>query len=155
MVKLQSLIKLAATFTMVIVFTASFPGLLQAAPQPRLYWGAYISGSAYGINPATSQTYSDPPWDMTPWNLFEAHAGKKMSIFHWGQPWYATNAWPYGYFPFPADLATKIRSRGAIPMLDWSSFDLSAGSSSLNQPKFSLSSIINGAHDAYIHQWAT
>jgi len=150
-----NLLKFAASLVMVAIFTASFPGLLQASASPRLYWGAYISGGTYGTNPATGQTYSDPPWDMAAWDLFETHTGKKVSIFHWGQPWYATNEWPQGYFPFPADLATKVRSRGAIPMLDWSSFDLSAGSSNVNQPRFSLGSIIAGNHDAYIRQWAT
>jgi len=154
MIKPQSILKFAASLTMVAILAANMPGVLQAASQPRLYWGAYISGTTYGINPATGQTYSNPPWDMTPWDLFETHAGKKVSIFHWGQPWYATNAWPHGYFPFPADMANKVRARGAIPMLDWSTYDLSAGAN-VNQPLFSLASIINGNHDAYINQWAT
>jgi hypothetical protein len=154
MIKRQSLIKLSASITMVAVFAASFSGSLQASAQSSVYWGAYISGSTYGLNPATGLAYGNPPWDLNTWDLFEAHAGKKMSIFHWGSPWYASNAWPYGYFPFPTSLATAIRNRGAIPMLDWSSFDLSVGSGSLNQPRFALSTIINGTHDAYIRQWA-
>src|SRR6185369_17455954 len=109
--KRQNLLKFAASLTMVVVFTAGLPGLqASAAAQPRLYWGAYISGGDYGINPATGQTYSNPPWDMAAWNLFESHTGKNVSIFHWGQPWYATTQWPHGYFPFPADMANKIRS---------------------------------------------
>ena len=153
-------VKLTTALTAAAIFVAGFPGLLLAAPTPAsapaasLYWGAYISGATYGINPATGKTYANPPWDLTPWNLFETHAGKKVSIFHWGQPWYASNQWPHGYFPFPTALANTVRSRGAIPMLDWSSFDLAARGS-VNQPSFSLASIINGAHDAYIRQWAS
>jgi hypothetical protein len=39
-------------------------------------------------------------------------------------------------------------------MVTWASRDSSLGGS-LTQPTFSLASIINGAHDAYIRQWAT
>src|SRR5258707_7843189 len=101
MTKRYSFIKFSASLGMVAVFAASFSGSLHASAPSSVYWGAYISGSTYGINPATGLAYGNPPWDMTPWDLFEAHAGKKVSIFHWGSPWYASNAWPYGYFPFP------------------------------------------------------
>ena len=39
-------------------------------------------------------------------------------------------------------------------MVDWRSWDYTV-TPIYNQPRFSLSAIINGAHDAYIKSWAT
>jgi len=150
----RTFLKLAAGTAIGAGISASLPKLLLGSAQPSLYWGAYISGSTYGINPATGTAYGTPPWDLSSWDLFESHAGKKVSILHWGQAWYASAQWPYGYCPFLPSLASAVRSRGAIPLIDWGSRDMSA-SGSLTQPNFSLGNIINGMHDAYIQQWAT
>jgi mannan endo-1,4-beta-mannosidase len=108
-----------------------------------MYWGAYIKGNTYG--------YDDAPWDERTINTFESNAGKKVAILHWGQPWYWSARG--GYQTFQDDMAEKVRLRGSIPMITWTSEDLSAGNSS-TQSNFTLSKIINGQHDSYIRQWA-
>lgn len=98
----------------------------------QIYWGAYVKGA---------------PWDLAPLDTFESRAGKRSSIVHWGQPWW------YGgkYEPFQTQLYERVRQRGAIPLIDWGSWDFSGGT---NQPDFQLADIIAGRHDAYIRQWA-
>src|SRR5258708_5763880 len=150
----REFLKLAAGTAIGVGLSSSLARRLLGAPLPSVYWGALIKGSTYGINPATGLPYADPPWDLSTWDLFETHAGKKVSILHWGQPWYASTQWPYGYYPFRTSLMDTVRSRGSIPMVDWASRDQSLGSS-LTQPTFSLANIINGVHDAYLRQWAT
>jgi beta-mannanase len=97
-----------------------------------VYWGAYIYGA---------------PFNMALIDDVEAQAGKKMSIVHWGQPWVMNGA----FQAFQAPQYAAIRARGAIPMVDWSSWDLGKGP---EQPAFRLSNVANGQYDAYISQWA-
>ncbi len=115
-------------------------GRAEGAP---IYWGAYIDGGTYG--------YDDAPYDARTIDAFESHAGKRVSIVHWGQPWYWGSHG--GYQAFPRDLAERVRLRGSIPMINWNSWDLDQGGS-LDQPDFRLPEITGGRHDAYIHQWA-
>jgi len=100
-------------------------------PTP-LYWGAYINGS---------------PWDLDSLNAFESRAGKGSSLVHWGQAWWRDGR----YQPFQADMATRVRDRGSIPLIDWGSWDASGGT---NQPRFGLAGIARGEHDAYLRSWA-
>ncbi|HVQ58681.1 MAG TPA: glycosyl hydrolase [Solirubrobacterales bacterium] len=74
---------------------------------PKVYWGAWISGNVYG----TPEEYGDGPWDPNTWNLFEEHAGKQISMEHFGQPAPWNQAFAEG--PLKA-----IRGRGAIPVMD-------------------------------------
>jgi hypothetical protein len=110
---------------------------------PRIYWGARIGGGEYGAG------FGDAPWDMRTLAMFESHAGKGASIVLWGQPWYAYGT-PQG---FDAHLFEEIRAHGAIPMIDWSPWDLAARGSP-QQPDFQLQDVIGGAYDEYIRQWA-
>jgi len=80
-------------------------------------------------------------------DVFETRAQKKMSILHWGQPWKRNGSYQMFYAPW----FDNVRNHGAIPLIDWSSWQLGSG---VNQPEFKLSAIANGAHDAYIRQWA-
>src|SRR4029079_13040147 len=58
------------------------------------------------------------------------------------------------------DILTATRSRGAIPLIDWGSWDYTKG---LTQPDFALRNIANGAtysysgqtFDSYVTKWAT
>jgi hypothetical protein len=111
------------------------------APTDRIYWGAYIDGGQYGLG--------NPPWDMRSVAKFEAHAGKRLSILHFGAPWYIGGA-PH---PFAPLLMSSLREHGAIPMVTWASWDLSNGDTA-NQPAFALSHIIDGTYDAFITAWA-
>src|SRR5262249_53756523 len=125
------------------------PHQMLASSGPQVYWGASMDGNVYGAGQA------DAPFDLNTWNLFESHAGKKVSILHWALPWYA-GSWA----PFPASAMSTVRSRGAIPMLSWVSWNYSAGA---NQPAFALRNIANGASasyngklfDQYVTSWAT
>ncbi len=121
-----------------VTYTAYLP--LISRP-PVIYWGAYIAANIYGLS-------TIPPWDMQAVDIFGAHAGKQVSILHWGRRWYSNGA----YYPFNATLMETVRQHGMISLLDWNSMDYS---SNLDQPFFSLGSIISGVHDSYIRQWAT
>ncbi len=80
--------------------------LWRAHPAPnRIIWGAYIDGSTYGAG------YQNAPWDTNAWNLFEAHAGKKVSVLHFGfTPWWED--------PFYAGTAESAVQRGAYAFID-------------------------------------
>ncbi len=108
-----------------------------------VYWGAYIKGDTYG--------YGDAPFDTRTIDAFESHAGKGVSIVHWGQAWYWGSRG--GYQPFQRTEAERVRQRGSIPMITWTSDDEDKGGS-VNQPSFRLAAITAGQHDAYIRQWA-
>jgi beta-mannanase len=107
----------------------------------RLYWGAYVDGDRWGL--------ADAPWDMRTLDAFEAQAGKRVSILHWGQPWY----WSGLAQPFSPSIYEATSRRGAIPLVDWNPWDLAAGGSA-DQPGVALRTILSGDHDAYIRDWA-
>lgn len=107
----------------------------------RLLWGAYVDGDRWG--------WGDAPWDTRTMDKFEAQAGKRMSVVHWGQAWYRNGAaQPF----YPGDYE-RVRTRGAIPMVDWSPWDTSL--SPTNQPDFQLADVASGTYDSYIRSWAT
>ncbi len=112
-----------------------------------IYWGAWINGDTYGLN--------DAPWEPQAIDTFENHAGKKMSILHWGQPWWTCDPECH-YQTFQSQVAQydAIRQRGLIPLVDWASWDSNAQPRD-QQSKFTLRKIIRGDHDKYIRQWAT
>ncbi|MCL4352985.1 hypothetical protein M1615_00770, partial [Patescibacteria group bacterium] len=78
----------------------------------------------------------DAPWDLNTWDLFETHAGKKVAILHWGE------CWSCGDFNYQKNQYNTVRSRGAIPFVDWGPTGIK------------LSNIASGANDAYITSWA-
>jgi beta-mannanase len=99
---------------------------------PSVYWGAWMGGNVYSTG---EKTYGDAPWDSGTWNLFEEHAGKKVSIAHFGQP----APWTQAFAESPLKLA---RERGAIPLL-------SMGSSGAT-----LKEIAEGKKDSSFEAWA-
>jgi beta-mannanase len=111
------------------------------ASTPSIYWGAWIAGNAFGSG------YGDAPWDNNSLARFEADAGKRVSIEHFGSPW----QWNGTFQSFPQAPLEKVRQRGDISMLDWASWNLGAS----DQSAFSLSKITGGAYDSYIRDWAT
>jgi hypothetical protein len=93
---------------------------------------------------------------------FEAHAGKKVSLVHWGMDWYNSRSWPAGnpqpgypdgYYPFVPYIMDNVRNHGAIPVVSW--FPKDGDVHGTTAPKFTLASIIEGKHDAFIRSWAT
>jgi hypothetical protein len=125
---LTSVVFAAATLASGFMNTAG----AQAASAESTYWGAYINGA---------------PDNTSLIDSFEAKAGKKMSIVHWGQPWLRGTA----YQPFPTTYMQRVRDRGSIPMLNWGSWDYALGA---NQPNFRLANLANGTYDGFIAQWA-
>ena len=118
-----------------------------SSPPKAIYWGAWINGDTYGLN--------DAPWDTNALTTFEKHAGKKLSILHWGQPWWSCSpACHYQNFQDQIDQYDATRNQGMIPLVDWAAWD-SAAQPHDQQPNFSLSKIMRGDHDRYIRQWAT
>ncbi|CAG0928124.1 Endoglucanase H [Thermoflexales bacterium] len=111
-----------------------------------IYWGAWVSGVAYGLE--------DAPWEAQAIDLFESHAGKKLSILHWGQPWWTCNPrCRYQTFQDQVAQYEAVRQRGLIPLVDWASWDFKAEPHHA-QPAFTLRKIIRGDHDEHIRQWA-
>ena len=100
-----------------------------------MLWGAWVPGV---------------PWDMSQQDAFESRVGKRVGIIHFGQGW----QWDRVYQPFYPGDYQRIMDRGAVPLLDWGPWDLSARRS-VNQPSFALARIIDGDHDTYIRDWAT
>jgi mannan endo-1,4-beta-mannosidase len=121
-------------------FAARAPSPNPVQLQPSLYWGVYLDGV---------------PWDMNKLETFETALDKKVSIVHWGQPWWHCYS-KCGYQDFNAQVKQydAVRLHGAIPLIDWASWDYSV-SPIEQQPQFTLRSIINGDHDAFIREWAT
>jgi hypothetical protein len=103
-----------------------------AAANTELYWGAYISGA---------------PRDTSLIDAFEARVGKRAALIQFGQAWFHSGK----YLPFPTADLQRVRDRGSIPVLNWTSWDYCCGE---EQPRFRLNSISGGAHDAYITEWA-
>ena len=111
---------------------------LTGARADSLYWGAYIDTSL-----------GSAPWSTAALHAFERDAGKNVSIIHWGEAWYANGTGQ----PFWSVNANEARSVGAIPLIDWGSWD-SANLGLPDQAAFSLSAIIDGTYDTYITAWA-
>jgi hypothetical protein len=111
------------------------------SPSGSIYWGAWMGGNAFGSG------YSDAPWDTNTWSRFESDASKPGSIVHFGNSWQSGGT----FQSFPQGPLEQVRLRGAIPMLDWGTWNL--GSS--DQSAFKLSNIINGNFDSHIRNWAT
>jgi hypothetical protein len=103
------------------------PGLAAAPTAPAsVYFGATISGETYG------QT-GNAPDNLSAWETFERHAGKRVAILNEGQLW--------GQFDKGEVEATA--ARGAIPLV---TMGLAEG--------VTLESIAKGGQDATIKKWA-
>lgn len=123
----------------------------QAAAQAAdksIYWGALIDGATYGGQ--------DAPWDRHTIDKFEEHAGKRISILHWGQAWWycGNKTCNYQDFRHQQSQYEAMRKRGIMPLVDWASWS-SGAEPVTEQPKFALRTIIDGEHDDYIRQWAS
>lgn len=134
---LQSILVLGLVMLAVLLQGCAFTGLFRT---PGVYWGVYMDGV---------------PWDMNKLVGFEAAVNKKVSLVHWGQPWWHCYT-ECGYQSFASQIKQydAVRHHGAIPLIDWASWDYSANEV-YTQPQFALRTIIRGDHDAYIREWAT
>ena len=113
---------------------------------PSLYWGAWMDGDVYK---ATNPGLGDAPWDQTTWNLFESHAGKRVSIVHFGQP-------PPWEQKFSAEPLEKSKARGALPLMDMGTGFIPGKPHTEEAPdnRVSLKEINEGLYDSYFKEWA-
>jgi hypothetical protein len=80
--------------------------------------------------------YTDAPWDSGTWNLFESHAGKKVSIVHWGVP-----------APWTVDFDYQLKAHQLVLGAgDLELVDMSSGSVPLRD-------IAGGLYDGPITSW--
>jgi len=88
-------------------------------------------------NDTYGSSYGDAPWDSNTWNLFQSHAGKAVSIVHWGVPAPWTSS-------FNAQLTAHnlVVSHGDLSLLD------------MNSGSVPLADIASGKYDSYITTWA-
>lgn len=107
----------AATLGMLLAMTGSASG--------AVYFGATIGGETYG------QT-GHAPGNQAAWNLFERHAGKKVSVLNISHSW----------AQFEKEDMDKIRTRGAVPLV---LMGLGSG--------VTLEEIAKGEHDTAIEAW--
>ncbi len=106
-----------------------------------LYWGATIGDQLTG---------EQAPWDMGAVSKFEETAGKKLSMVNFFSP-FANCSSKCSFYKFPTEPMENIRQHGAIPVFSWSSQSIP---SSLNEPDFQLSDVIDGTYDSYIREFA-
>jgi hypothetical protein len=139
----------ATTRVTVTVANATPEPAPEPAPEPLpetssggpIYWGATIGPQLTG---------SQAPWDMTAVTRFEELTKKRVSLVQFFMP-FANCSTACTYYSFPKTPLENVRLHGSIPVLSWSSASLP---SSLNQPDFQLSDVIEGRHDAYIRKFA-
>jgi mannan endo-1,4-beta-mannosidase len=111
-------------------------------PRHRLLWGAWIGGHLTGL---------DAPWDMRAVKKFQRMTGKGPSVIHFSSPFAACHGGECASYPFPTEAFDKVRRYGAIPFFSWGS---SSSPIQPYEPGFTLASIVDGRHDAYIKAWA-
>ncbi|HEX6455154.1 MAG TPA: glycosyl hydrolase [Solirubrobacterales bacterium] len=116
------------------------PAQAAGTPQP-LYWGATIGSHVTG---------EQAPWDMGAVTKFEEETGKSAAMVEFFQP-FADCSSNCSFYPFPTTPMESIRSHGSIPVLSWSSQSIP---SSLNEPDFQLSDVIEGRYDEFIREFA-
>jgi hypothetical protein len=100
-----------------------------------IFWGAGIEGATYSY--LYGGTYNSPPWDDNSWNLFESHAGKKMSILAWNN----ATPWQHDFNSF-LEMHEKVRARGELSLIAMTSGGVP------------LRDIANGVYDGYFTTWA-
>jgi mannan endo-1,4-beta-mannosidase len=116
------------------------PAEASRTPQP-LYWGATIGDHITG---------EQAPWDMNAVTKFEQETGKSASLVQFFQPF--ANCDPNcDFYEFPASPMESIRTHGSIPVLSWSSQSIP---SSLDEPDFQLSDVVEGRYDNFIREFA-
>ncbi|HYJ21594.1 MAG TPA: glycosyl hydrolase [Solirubrobacterales bacterium] len=135
--------RLALPAMAAIVACALLPASAYTKQKPAkpLYWGAVIGKQLTG---------EAPPSDFNAVAAFEQIAGKGISLLSFSQP-FADCSTICRPFPFPKIPMETLREHGTIPFLSWASQSVP---SSLNQPAYKLSAVINGAHDPYIREFA-
>lgn len=96
--------------------------------------GAYLQGTPYDGFAATRE--------------FELNIGRKMAYALWFQ------AWGDGDREFPAIWIEMSAQDGLTPVITWEPWARDFANPTADQSAYSLESIADGRHDAYIREWA-
>jgi hypothetical protein len=93
---------------------------------------------------------------MNPVAILEGAIVKGMSLVEFSGPYSDCSFSPCAPFEFPTEGMQTIRQHGAIPFLSWGAqmTPWDSGVPTNNTPNITLASVINGSHDAYIHEFA-
>ncbi len=111
---------------------ASVKPPVKSSVKPSLYLGVHVPGGLQNMSAVTT---------------FEQNEHKSVSIIMWYQGWGLQD----GTQNFEPTWMDNVRNHGSIPLVTWEPWLYTQG---VNQANYSLESIINGSHDAYITQWA-
>jgi hypothetical protein len=133
----------AAALLLVLLCLAAPAAAKDRHRSQGMYWGGWIGSQLTG---------TPPPWDMSAVSQFEALVGKSLSMIEFAAPFAVCSSAPCSFYPFPTTAMDSVRNYGAIPFLSWSS---ASTPSSLEQPDFQLSDVIDGTYDSYIREFAT
>ena len=114
----------------------------RTASRQQLYWGAWLGSHLTG---------AEAPWDFTAVSTFEHEVGKSVSLLNFSSPFADCSVDPCEDYTFPWAEFDKIRAHGAIPFFSWNSGSYPV---EVHQPNYTLASIIEGRHDAYLRRWA-
>ena len=118
-------ISLALALATLLAFFLALPA--RPASAAPMYGGATLDSEVYGGLTA------DPPYDLSAWNTFEQHAGKRITVFNLGQGWGT----------FDTNMFQVIRNRGAFPLVTmWLPSSVT------------LDDIVAGRQDRVIRDWA-
>jgi hypothetical protein len=91
------------------------------------------------------------PWDMEPVYRFEKIAGKGLSLVEFSAPFAECGSAGCTFIKFPLTPLENVRRYGAIPIFSWNS---TASPPSVDQPEFSLGSLLSGTYDGFIREFA-
>jgi hypothetical protein len=133
---------LAAAFAVELNSSRSAEAKPSHGGGPAIYWGAQIGDQLTG---------EQAPWDMNAVYKFGRLAGKNVSLVNFNAPFASCDGARCTFNPFPSTPFESLRAYGAIPVFSWSTSSVSEGT---HDPRFSLSKVIGGKYDGYIHQFA-
>jgi cellulose synthase/poly-beta-1,6-N-acetylglucosamine synthase-like glycosyltransferase len=92
---------------------------------------------------AENPTSAWQPSDLAEVNAFEQAAHGHVGIVQWFADWHRGRV--------DVEQLRAVAARGSTPQITWEPWDSTRGG---RQPAYTLTSIIRGRHDAYIHSWA-
>jgi Glycosyl hydrolase family 26 len=131
-----------AVVVAIALWSLTAPSGSVAAKRPAsLYWGAQVGSQLTG---------TAAPWDMRAVSKFQSIVGKGLSLVEFSSPFVECRS-TCVFTRFPATPFEEVRRYGAIPVFGWSSQSIP---SSLNEPDFQLSDVIEGRYDSYIREFA-
>lgn len=119
------------------------------ADAPPAPWPVEPAGSvSIGVTTLSLSRNSFDAWrpaDLAEVNAFEQQARLHADIVMWFADWQRGT--------FDADQARAVAKRGSVPEISWEPWDSRVGLRRA-QPAYTLQSIIDGRHDAYVRRYA-